>query len=218
MEPNNAPLEAKKKAGLPGKKNFVSNMFSWLWFWLWSWPLLPNKKEAEVLKDLQDENSDETKNWIYISVLLNLFPFVFSLAIEYFNNNQNLLCLVNNGSLPILAYSLLATNFFYLLENVPSFDNSKSFQNIKTRLYVLAVLTMFISAVLYVFQSNLINGFHNNHLRISAGVSTLMLIMAIAWGSKMYLLQQKKIADYAEGVNEERRRLITQNDGDGYEQ
>jgi hypothetical protein len=184
-----------------------------IWFWLWNWPLLPNNKEKEIIESLANENIDETRNWLYISVLLNLFPFIFSLLIELVVNRGNWLCLLNNGSLPILAYSLLATNFFYLLENVPAVKESTSFHNVKTRLYVLAVLTMFISAVLYIFQSNFSNEFQHGHLVYSLIISVTMLVMSIVWGSKMYLLQQEKIETYSDNLAKQSRNL-SQPDGE----
>ena len=184
-------------------------------FLVWNWPLLPNKAEAKAIRKIASQNFDETKNWYYLSVLLNLSPFIISLGVEFFWNKSNMLCLLNNGSIPILAYSLLATNFFYLLENVPDFTESKSFRNVKIRLYVLSILTMFCSAILYIFQSNFVNYFHYEQLNISLIFSWSVLVLAVLWGSKMYLLQQSKIMDYANLIASEQESLNRKNNS-GY--
>ena len=212
MEDNNVSSRDESAQQIIHKpaKFEIGKTISWFWFLLWSWPLLPSAKEARVLKALESDNRDETRNWLFISVIINLMPFLFSVLIEFYNNKKNLSHLLNNGSLPILAYGLLATNFFYLLENVPDFAGSRNFQNLKTRLCALSILTMFFAAILYVLQSNWINSFQQSHLKVSFYASTLLLLFSIAWGSKMHLLQHKKISDYAEGISNARNNLTHQ--------
>jgi hypothetical protein len=189
-----------------------------LYFWLWNWLLVPDISQRNLIEKLTASNKHKLQKWFYITVLLNLGPFVFSALFEFFTRRSNFLCLLNNGSLPILSIGVLATNLVYLNENVPEISNKNTrdgIDGLKSKIFVVSVLILIVSAALYFAQSNFIGSFNSIQLRYSLIASAVLFVYAISCGRKMFLLQKETMKDYKEEIDAQRQSL-TNNGNDGF--
>lgn len=188
-------------------------------FWIWNWLLAPDSSQRSLIERLTETNKHKLQKWFYITVLLNLGPFIVSALFEYSINKGNILCLLNNGSLPILSIGVLATNLVYLNENVPDI-NDKGTQDgidgLKGKILVVSILIIIISAALYFAQSNFVSSFDASQLRYSLIASAALFVYAISCGRKMFLLQNETMKDYKAEMDAQRAALIN-NANNGYQ-
>ncbi|MER0441598.1 hypothetical protein [Emticicia sp. W12TSBA100-4] len=186
-----------------------------MYFWIWNWIFVPSEKQKNLIYSLQQNNSSQSQKWFFIVVVLNLFPFIIASIIERILHSDNFLCFLNNGSIPILSFGILATNFFYLIENVPENDPEyrEIYENMKLKVTVVTIILLFISTILYIFQSNFINYFLPQYYTLSIVISTVILIYSVSGGRKMFLLQNKFLLDFATTIDVTKKQLDDNNDG-----
>ena len=176
-----------------------------IWFGLFNFPFLYSISEFNVLFWLSSHHRKKTVQWFLISVLLNLVPFLVSILIAYLTDPDNLLCFINNGSLPIIAFGIVATNLVYLIENIST--ERETYSNLKNSTLIFSVILIFPAAILYVFQSNLLEHFTPVHLKISLWVSIFIFIMSVVMGKKMFLLQNKLVSLFEERFKDQMDKL-----------
>ena len=164
-----------------------------------------NKIEFSTLLDLRDSNRSKSTKWFLFNVFLALFPIGFSVVIELLvNGPSKLFVFVNSGALPIMAFTLLASNNSYLIENYPE---SEVYPNIKNKVQVISIALLFISVFLFVFQSNFLQNFTQVHLKISLWASIVLFVYAISASKKMFLLQHKILLAYDEAFRKQMKNL-----------
>lgn len=172
-------------------------------FWVFNWIFFPSPEQVDRLENLKRNNSSKSQKWFFISVVLNIAPFFLAGGLEAYLHSDNLKYFLNNGTLPILSFGIISTNFFYLLENIPenSTGDRELYENIKLKITVLGIICLFIATILYVFQSNFIDNFENNHYWPSIVFSSIILIYSISCAKKMFLLQNGFLTDYAKTIS-----------------
>ncbi|MBO0360880.1 hypothetical protein J0X19_23170 [Hymenobacter sp. BT186] len=192
------------------------NKFS---FWVWNWLFFPDQDQVKVIDGLKSRHRSKSKKWFLTSVVINIFPFILAAIVEAIINNSNILCFLNNGSLPILCMSIVATNLFYLQENIPSDlkpEEVDSYDTLKSTILTIGFIILITSTILYIFQSNFLSNFNYSHLWISLIISTLTLGYSISCGKKMFLLQKSYILSYREKLDQDRKNLNDRDNTDGF--
>ncbi|MEA5459851.1 hypothetical protein VB796_12420 [Arcicella sp. LKC2W] len=192
----------------------MKNLLKVIYFWIFNWVFVPSSKQITVLNGLRENNESKSQKWFFIAVILNLAPFLLASLLEWYLHIDNFKCFLNNGSLPILSFGIIATNFFYLIENIPENSNQDKelYQNMKLKVSVVAIISLFISTILYVFQSNFILLFLPEHYNISIYISLIVFCYAVSCGRKMFLLQNSFLIDYAASVNDIQEKLEEHDD------
>lgn len=178
-------------------------------FWLWNWIFIPSNEQKNLITGLRDNNHHQSQTWFFMTVILNLGPFLVAVILERIIHPDNILCFLNNGSLPILSFGIIATNFFYLMQNMPdnTYEDIKIYENIKMKIYVIGSILMFLSGILYILQSNFISSFYPHFYIPSIIVSVIAFIYSISSGRKMFLLQNKFLSDFAEELKSTKNKL-----------
>jgi hypothetical protein len=172
-------------------------------FWIFNWIFVPSPEQVDRLEDLTRNNLSKSQKWFFISVILNVAPFILAGVLEAYLHSDNLKCFLNNGTLPILSFGIISTNFFYLLENIPGnlTDDKELYENMKLKITVLSIICLFIATTMYILQSNFIGNFGNNHYWPSIIFSIVVLIYSVSCAKKMFLLQNIFLTDYAKTIS-----------------
>ena len=190
------------------------NIIQKVFFWIWNWFLIPDSSQQSLIVSLVNSNKHKLQKWFYITVLLNISPFLVSVMFEAAVNSGNVLCILNNGSLPILTIGILATNLVYLNENTPDISNKNEREGIdglKGKVLVVAVLILIVSAFLYFAQSNFVNSFNGNQLKYSLYTSVILFVYSVSCGRKMFLLQKETMKDYKDAMETQKQALLSGN-------
>lgn len=172
-----------------------------IWFGVFNFPFLYSLSDFNVLFWITSHHRKKAVQWFQYSVLMNLAPFLISFLISYCIDPSNIYCFVNNGSLPIIAFGILATNMVYLIENIP--NGRETYISLKSSTMNFSIIIVFLAAILYIFQSNFLNHFTQRYLSISLYISLFILVMSIVFGKKMFLLQNKLISLFEENFKEQ---------------
>jgi len=174
-------------------------------FGIFNYLFFPNRNQFNVLFWLSEQNKSAGDLWFLIAFLLNIIPFLLAVIIEAISNNSNVIYILNNGSIPVLAFSIISTNLVYLIENLPA--EREIFAHIKTRLQIFSIIVIAISIVVYIFQSNFVKNFSEDILMISFYSSALLLGLSVILGKKMFLLQNKLIAKFEDNFKDQLEKL-----------
>jgi hypothetical protein len=172
-------------------------------FWIFNWIFVPSSEQVDRLENLKRNNLSKSQKWFFISVVLNVAPFILAGCLEAYLHSDNLKCFLNNGTLPILSFGIISTNFFYLLENIPDnlSDDKELYENMKLKITVLGIICLFIATTMYIFQSNFLVNFGNSHYWPSIVFSIVVLIYSVSCAKKMFLLQNGFLTDYAVAIS-----------------
>ncbi|TDB60407.1 hypothetical protein [Arundinibacter roseus] len=185
-----------------------------IYFWAFNWVFTPTTEQKNILDILRINNASKAQKWFYVSVILNLVPFILASLLEAYLHNDNLNCFLNNGTLPILSFGIIATNFFYLMENIP--DNLKEgkelYENMKLKVSVVGIVILFTTTIMYIFQSNFINNYKPEHYLVSFFVSLILFFYSISCAKKMFLLQNSMLEDYANAISNTKKNLDKDDD------
>jgi hypothetical protein len=134
-------------------------------------------------------------------------------VIAYCTGNIELLCFINNGSLPIISFGIVTTNFVYLIENLST--DREIYSNLKTLTTVYAIILIFVLALLFIFQSNFLDSFTHSQLTLSLGLSIVCFVLSVSLGKKMFLLQNKLVSIFEDVFKEQMDKLqIVPNNSD----
>lgn len=184
-----------------------------IWFGIFNFPYLYSYSEFNVLFWLSQHHRKKSFFWLLISVILNLFPFLLTIVIAYCTGNIELLCFINNGSLPIISFGIVTTNFVYLIENLST--DREIYSNLKTLTTVYAIILIFVLALLFIFQSNFLDSFTHSQLTLSLGLSIVCFVLSVSLGKKMFLLQNKLVSIFEDVFKEQMDKLqIVPNNSD----
>lgn len=172
-----------------------------IWFGLFNRLFFQDKVEFSLLFWLNEQNKSKGKQWFLISFILVLSPFLISLIIEFIINQEKVINILNNGSIPVLAFSIIATNLIYLLDNIPT--DREVYVQLKIKILVISIFIILASSILYIFQSNFVSCFSNEQLIISYLIGVFLLIISVIIGKKMFLLQNKFITFLEENFRQQ---------------
>jgi len=175
-----------------------------------NWFFFFNEEQRVKIDQLRNENYEEFKTWFIFTVFLPLLPFFISMfihvLIDGFNDWGRIL---NNGSIPIISFGIISSGIIFLMEKLKKDD--LIIEYLKRRVMAIAVVMLFITAALFIFQSlvdklfntecSLINFWQHAIMFI---ISVICLVLAARVGQNMFFLQKQIIdknfaADYYEG-------------------
>jgi len=156
------------------------------------------------------ENNPRTKSdfhtWTIITIALPILTFtvaaifncILSPNVDYILNNWPKFLL--NGSVPIISFGIISSGVSYLMEELDS--NTPVVQSIRRRVMGIAIIFLFLTSILYIFQSvstvsETLKCVANLILLI---LSSVVCIFSISIGLKMYLLQNSMVADYGKSL------------------
>lgn len=175
---------------------------------------LKNEKKFDLKSMLENPINKEIKSeyltWQLITVLLPFvtFFFVFLLNIftfdfinkSFFEAMKSSFSSFNNGSLPIISFSILTSGMPFLLEKLTVYPE---YHLLRRRVMAISMIFLFLSASLYVIQT--LNIYKDN-FNTQASILQIILgcyvfLFACSIGFKMYLLQSTHIIDYEGKIN-----------------
>lgn len=154
--------------------------------------------EEEINKDIKDE----FVTWKLITCFLPLVPFVCVLLINILTNLESsalFYTFLNNGSLPIISFSIISSGMPYLLEKLGEYPE---YHTIRRRIMAVSIIFLFLSSALYIVQTLYVLGFYINCLTnfISLFLSVYIYLFSNSVGYKMFILQSKNISSFDEGL------------------
>lgn len=169
-------------------------IFKKIWFGISNFIFLRSISEFNVLFWLNEQNKSNGNKWVFYSFFINITPFLVAVIIQNIISPDEVLTLINNGTLPVLSFSIIATNFIYLIENISS--DRDIYYNIKSNLTGLSIILVLVSSILYILQSNFVTYFNDSNLNSSFIFSLIVLFFSLVVGKKMFLIQNKFISDF----------------------
>ena len=146
-------------------------------------------------------NREELKPWTIFTITLPIVTFFLSAVMNVLLSQcviMDLGKIVNNGSLPIIAFGIVSSAVSYLVEHLK--DGDPDIYAIRKRVMAVSLLLLFTTASLFLFQSlNVVSerlqGFQHATIFI---FSILIATYSIRLGRYMYLLQSTFADDYAQ--------------------
>ena len=166
-----------------------------------------NQKDIEkiISNEKNKDLPDEFVTWKLITVFLPLLTFLIVLILNITTNIchfDRYFSFLNNGSLPIISFSILTAGMPYLLEVL---ENHPEYHIVRRRVMSIALFFLFLSAALYIIQTLSIiqNSFNLITNLLLALLSIYVFLTSNSIGYKMFLLQSKNIPPYDENVNNE---------------
>lgn len=169
-----------------------------------------NKEQSDILTNIQANSSTRSdfRTWTQITICLPLLTFLvavgfnFLLAPSCCYIRENWLKFLLNGSIPIISFGIISSGVSYLMETLNT--DLPSVQSMRKRVMGIALMFLFLTSVLYIFQSV---PFISDGLRpVQSGlvlvVSVVVCMGSISIGRKMYLLQKSMIEEYYKGIQD----------------
>lgn len=164
-----------------------------------------SKDEQSVVAQISErqKSKDSISIWFLYSVYGSLLPIILTVILSFLTlSNPVFYKIVNNGSVSLIAYSIIISAVFYLLDST-----QPSFETIRKKILGYAILTLFINISIY----TILNIFGD---RLSGIAQFILLILSICflWGSIhiskfMVILQESVINDYKKSMEDERKNV-----------
>lgn len=212
-----------------------------LQFTITEWLFWFTSKHEIKIKNLYKAHEEDSKTWFIFSILLPFLTYLFSIVanlmiIPFCELGEKWSSILNNGSLPIIAFGVISAGIPYLMEKIENrniqgreienkqiVDDSRvefdEFHTIRKRVMAVATLFLFLTSGLFIFQSISPNiskttSFFSSFL--SFALSIIFAWFSASIGVKMYLLQGSFIGgDFSNSMKESRNNL-TQPVNDGF--
>ncbi|WP_423346929.1 hypothetical protein [Larkinella sp. VNQ87] len=192
----------------------LSELFRWIYEIVKSILLLPvswvcqfTDSQEKRIEGLCKENSDELWTWTVLTALLPIITFLLAAFVNTFFIDysgdiiQQLGKILNNGSLPIIAFGIVTSSVPYLVEKLKMNESNEEDEifNIRKRIMAVATLLIFLTSGLFLLQSLsiLTDRFQPVHHLISIALSFLLAIYCVVIGRKMFVLQTTKVVPNA---------------------
>lgn len=170
------------------------------------------KMQRRKLNTIKFNNIEDFKVWFIYAAILPLATYVFAFFVNFiFLLNhpckltvKNVFAILNNGSLPIIAFGIVSSCTPFLMEMIEIEDKeTKSvISELRKKIMSLSVLMLFFTSALYILQS--INRdfiFLSGYQEVIIFSSTIViLILSISNGGKMFLLQKDTISKVEEYI------------------
>jgi len=170
-----------------------------------------HKDEFSKIINHRDNTSllDEFITWKLITVFLPLTTFLFVFVLNILSNQialDNFYSYFNNGSLPIIAFSIITSGMPYLLEKL---ENYPELYIVRRRVMAIGLIFLFLSASIYIIETlKIITSQFNTCLSFVISLLSIgIFFISVSIGYKMFLLQSKNIRPYDENVNDNVRDL-----------
>lgn len=192
-----------------------------------SWGCSFTDSQQERVKNLFRDNADELWTWTLLTALLPLMTFSLAsliniLFIDYECGTiySQLGEILNNGSLPIIAFGVISSSVSYLVEklSMEKPDEEDEIINIRKRIMAIGTLMLFLTSGIFLLQSIKIvtARFDSIHHLITFVISVVLTIYAVVIGRKMFVLQTNKVKPPADQAQSQRTQSHTSSLEDKY--
>lgn len=182
---------------------------------LTEWVFFFTDEQKETIGANVNKNTHDLKSWLLFTIVLPFLTYFFAVIMNLLVTPTSQLCkswasIVNNGSLPIVAFGILSSGVPYLMEQMKI--NDDKIYHLRKRVMAIATVFMFLTSGLFLFQSISPNTVQLNNFQ---NITIFLLSVIFAWfaistGIKMYLLQSDLNTDFGAVTNKKRDDL---NDG-----
>lgn len=193
--------------------NFFMKIFK-IRMWIFS------KEEQKVLNQFKEQEvaKDEISLFNILNVLGNLLPLIiaFVMSILLFDmrdsaienskdiglNPSSIIRLLNNGSLPLISYSIILSTIIFLLDKT-----DPNHEGLRKKLLGISVLLLFISISLYTMLTSLSMLISLEGHWFLWLVSVTLFSFTINVSKFMILLQKKVVDSYNDTINNAREKI-----------
>jgi hypothetical protein len=173
------------------------------------WFTAEQKKTLSNLAKDPEKRSD-FRTWFVATIALPLVTYAVAVFFNFLL--EPTLCalsrdwtkVVLNGSVPIISFGIISSGVSYLMEKLDK--DTQGVQGIRKRIMAYALVFLFLTSVLYIFQSipklgDEIQGVGNMVILV---LTLAMCLGSVSIGAKMYLLQKSVVegGDLIEGITE----------------
>lgn len=166
-----------------------------------------NSSQQKKLEDIRknEQIREDLKSWTIFTITLPIVTFCLAAAMNILLSrciSNEWGKILNNGSLPIIAFGIVSSAVSYLVEQLKSSD--PTVHELRKRVMAVSLLLLFITASLFLFQSLTVvsermNTFHHFIVFL---MSLLVAVYSVKLGRKMYLLQSSFNENYADQQND----------------
>lgn len=185
--------------------------------WIFFFSNDEKKKITKLLQHKEEDNFDvsflmrEFITWKLITAYLPIFTFLVALIINLVTINcptTSFFKILNNGSLPIISFGIITSGVPYIMERLEK--EQTDYHLIRRRVMAVALIFMFLTAILYILQTLEVVSTTYNYLSniIITFLSLCGLVFSLTIGYKMFLLQSDTIQDYGQDVKNNVDNLI----------